>query len=651
MTLFNARLLPHADAVPALVTYVVALLALPSALIVGPLGSAGTPAQIAAVGLFAWWLVSRVVSRRRQEQTNPIKWLVAIFAIAVLSAYVAAMIRPIAYAIEVNAADRFLLSLCAWCGVVLVLADGITSYAQLSTVLRTVAGGVTLIAVLGMLQFAFSLDIAHFIHIPGLVYNHAFGDLDSRSKFNRVNGTTTHPIEFGVVLSCALPLVIHFARFSETQKQRRRWSIAVAIVLIALPMSVARSAALGGFVAIAVLFFTWSVQGRIRALILTVVGSFAMSVVVPGLLGTIRGLFINASSDPSTQGRTADYGPVFDYFRSHPVFGRGFGTYIPSLYRTLDNAYLGILVECGLFGLLSLLALFIGTAAVAIILRRRSRSAPVRDLAQSLLAGILVVAVNSATFDALGFSMCAGMIFVLVGSTAALWSIESRRWTRSTAARTPVSQTWVRAGVTLLCLALLATAVQVKRARPEFISYGTILVVPPPTAGQPAFVTAPDTAYTAGSAAGHGRPSRSRHASRPRRRRVRGCLAGRQPREGHRPDRRHDVDPVFQDRRQLTAGGDPVDGRRHRRVQNAVGPAAGRGRRHRRSHDSGQHSSARDGRLSGARRRSRAYVGFLLLFTVAFSAFWQVIRRRRMSVDQAPPAPPTHRALIGANRG
>ena len=129
MTLFNSRLLPTADAVPALVTYVVALLAIPSALIVGPLGSAGTPAQIAAFGLFAWWLVSRVISRPLRERTNPVKWLVAIFAIAVLSAYVAGMTRPIAYAIEVNSADRYCLSLCAWCGVVLVLADGITSEA------------------------------------------------------------------------------------------------------------------------------------------------------------------------------------------------------------------------------------------------------------------------------------------------------------------------------------------------------------------------------------------------------------------------------------------------------------------------------------------------------------------------------------------
>ena len=132
------------------------------------------------------------------------------------------------------------------------------------------------------------------------------------------------------------------------------------------------------------------------------VGLLGMSVVVPGLLGTIKGLFLNAGSDPSTQGRTADYAPVLRYVAESPLSGRGFGTFIPGIYRTLDNQYLGLLVETGVLGVLAFLMLVVGTVVVAGQVRRRSTDDQTRDLAQCLKAGIVVIAVDAATFDALG---------------------------------------------------------------------------------------------------------------------------------------------------------------------------------------------------------------------------------------------------------
>jgi hypothetical protein len=154
-------------------------------------------------------------------------------------------------------------------------------------------------------------------------------------------------------------------------------------------------------------------------------GTVVMYVLVPGLIGTIKSLFVNVQSDPSTQGRTADYGPVWHYIEERPLFGRGFGTFIPDLYRTLDNQYLGITVEVGLVGVAALLLLLVGSLIVAGRIRREARDDSTGDLAQSLKAGIAVVAVNAATFDAFGFSMCVGTLFLLIGATGALWLLES----------------------------------------------------------------------------------------------------------------------------------------------------------------------------------------------------------------------------------
>jgi O-antigen ligase len=478
------------DVLAALVVYAIALVAIPSELIVGPLGAAGTPAQIIGIGMAAWWLISHIARKRSKTRTNPVKWLLLVFAIAILASYVAGMSRPITFSEEVSSADRALLSLCAWCGVALFIADGIGSLNRLNVLLKVVASGVCGIAILGIIQFLFNLDIAHIIQIPGLTANHQFGELIERSAYRRVTGTTSHPIEFGVVLSAALPLAIHYGRFSATRTQRRRWWLATIVIAVALPLSVARSGILGALVVAIYLFYTWPPRLKVKMLMAGVAGAVAMSFLVPGLLGTIKSLFLNASSDPSTQGRTADYAPVERYTAQHPLFGRGFGTFIPSLYRTLDNQLLGTLVETGIIGLLALLLLFIGTGCVAGAVRRHSPSEQVRDLGQSLKAGIAAIAINFATFDALGFAMCAGMLFVLVGATGSLWAIERPAGTALKSPAHPLTPGRMpRRSLVPLMAVIVAVLVGlgawgVMDAKPEYQAYGTVLVTPPPSPGQ-----------------------------------------------------------------------------------------------------------------------------------------------------------------------
>lgn len=413
-----------ADAVPLLVAYVVVLVSVPSELVVGPLGAAGTPAQLIATALFAGWALSRVLilGRRRASAANPLHWLLLAFVVSVLASYAAGMSRPVSTALEVSSSDRALLSLIAWIGIVVVMIDGLRTVGRLETVLRVLAGGAVGIALLGVLQFFFGLDIAHLISIPGLRANQQFGELFQRSQFRRVSGTTSHPIEFGVVLSCLLPLVVHFAVHDTSAIARRRWWWGAALVAGTLPMSVARSGLLGGALAAMFIVPVLPPVARRRTLLASAGGVLAMAFIVPGLLGTLRSLVFNAGSDPSTKGRTDDYGPVLEYARHAPLFGRGVGTFVPSLYRTLDNQYLGTLVEGGVVGLLGLLCLLLGGMACGAVLRARSRDPRVRSLALALVAALVIITVNFATFDALGFAMCAGVLFVVTGALGALWN-------------------------------------------------------------------------------------------------------------------------------------------------------------------------------------------------------------------------------------
>jgi len=204
---------------------------------------------------------------------------------------------------------------------------------------------------------------------------------------------------------------------------RRAWVFVTILLGAALPMSLSRSGILAAGVALLLMASMWSARQRLvvasSALALTV----ALRGVVPGLVGTITSLFASAGTDPSIQGRTDDYSVVGTYIGSSPWVGRGFGTFLPSEHFFVDNQYLGTLVEAGVVGLLAVVALL---AVPALAARATDRAVRVAhpghrdETSRTLMAVVVASAAAFATFDALGFPMFTGVLFVLLGCIAAL---------------------------------------------------------------------------------------------------------------------------------------------------------------------------------------------------------------------------------------
>ena len=188
-------------------------------------------------------------------------------------------------------------------------------------------------------------------------------------------------------------------------------------------MSIGRSATLGSAVAFIVLFAGWNGRQRLRAVLLLPVFLVALRLLIPGLLGTIKSLFVYASVDPSISGRTDDYAQAEDYFAQAPILGRGWGTFLPEMYPLLDNQYIGQVMETGLVGLVALLGLFLVGIFCARGARRRARDEETRSLGQALVAAIAVPMVTFVTFDGFGFSMIATLTFVVLGASACLWRL------------------------------------------------------------------------------------------------------------------------------------------------------------------------------------------------------------------------------------
>jgi O-antigen ligase len=410
------------DAVTFLTVYLVLLLALPSRLIVGPLGSAGTPAQIVAtLGLFWWawdWSSRQVPSTPR---ARPVRRAVLLFCAAILLSFVAAMARPV-NGVELRAANAGLLSILAWIGLVLVTGDGIPNRERLETFLSRLSAGAGLLALFGLVQFATGRPLTDLIQVPGLTTNSALNSVLDRGGFSRPSGTAIHPIEFGVVLTVLMPLCLYTARRRRTSGIRAWWP--VVCIGLAIPLSISRSAILGMALGLAIVVPTWERHARRLALLMMAAMGVVVYLAVPGMLGTLSDLFTGISGDGSTKSRTGSYTLAWSFIQQSPWVGRGYSTFLPD-YRILDNAYLGLVIETGVIGTACLLGTFATAVYVAQRCRARSRVTETRELAQALTASTAAAAAGLAFFDALSFPMVSGLTFVVLGVTSCLDRLEA----------------------------------------------------------------------------------------------------------------------------------------------------------------------------------------------------------------------------------
>lgn len=407
------------DVVTWLSIYLVLLFAVPSKLVIGPLGSAGAPSMVAGLAsLLLWVLLGVGTSRATPWSNHPVRTALGLFLFAVGVSYVLAMSRPIVSG-EVSPSDVALLSLLAWSGTLLLAHDGIADPARRDLLVWRLALAGGALAVLGLAQFVVGELFVDRINLPGLTLTSPY-ELGERNGRVRPQGTATHPIEYGVLVTMLLPLALHVGFQHTERKALVRWAPAAASLAL-VPATGSRSAYVGAAVGLVIMLIGWNGPRRRRMLGVTVAGAVAGIVVAPGMLTSILSLFTGASEDPSVASRTGSFSLAGDFIARDPVFGRGLGSFLPT-YRIFDNQYLLLLVTVGVVGT----ALFCGIAVAAVraLLRARSRTrltdARSYDLALALIASVAVGFVSLFFFDAFAFPMTMGALFLVVGLAGTL---------------------------------------------------------------------------------------------------------------------------------------------------------------------------------------------------------------------------------------
>jgi polysaccharide biosynthesis protein PslJ len=410
------------DVTSFLTLWLVLLYGISAQQVVPGVGAIGSPAMLLALSTFflwgAGWLLPEAGLGRERHPVRPV--LVIYLAFMVLS-FAVAMSRPLTE-LESSGAVRALLTAIAMTGIGLLVADGVRDEHRLNTLLRRVVIGATFISLLGILQFLTGMRLQP--SVPGLVWNHEVAGMSVRSIFNRPAATAMHAIEFSVVTASLLPLAIHYALYGETRRRRRNMATAAVVIGFAMPLAISRSGILSVLAGLLVLAAGWSWRRRLNGLLVGLAAVPVMWALVPGLVGTFRGLFGNAAYDPSVQARIARGPIVMAMFRERPWLGLGNGTVSADEYLLLDNQIRSSLLNLGLIGLVVVGLLILGGLWAGFVVARLPGIEPeTAHLGQAIIACIAAFSISLYTFDAFYYRILTGTLFLLIGATGVLWRL------------------------------------------------------------------------------------------------------------------------------------------------------------------------------------------------------------------------------------
>ncbi|QGU27829.1 O-antigen ligase family protein [Microbacterium oryzae] len=414
------------DAVTMLTIYLVLLFAFPSNLALSALGGLGRPSFLWGLVLMLWWTMSRLQARgiAVRPTSQPVRLAFGALVVVLLLGFAAALLRGQPED-QISTAFMAVARLVSWAGVFLVAIDGISTMRDLTKLTRRIVVGGALLALLGLAQFATDQPLIGFLDgLPG--FTGSATGLADRGGFTRSSATATHPLEYATVLAACVPLAVAaaIARAPERAKSgRARWWFALALLALGCFLAVSRSALIG--FAVAVMATIPALPSRYRAVVIFGTGFLAAAAVVaiPGLFGTLSGMFAGgASNDSSTQSRVAALELLPFFLSGSPVLGAGFGTFLPRYY-IFDNQWALSTAETGIAGVAALALFILAAVASAFAVRRQSPHQDAQLYGRVLAAAMLAVAVVLAFFDGLSFPMAGGMLFLLAGLCGSIRSI------------------------------------------------------------------------------------------------------------------------------------------------------------------------------------------------------------------------------------
>jgi hypothetical protein len=252
----------------------------------------------------------------------------------------------------------------------------------------------------------------------------------------RVFASAQHSIALGAAFAMLFPLALYRAR---SRAQSIWWVMALLLAMGALSTG-SRTAVV--MLVVECIVFVWLRAKEMRRLWpLLVPAVIFVHFAAPGAPGTVKssflpkgGLIAEQTDAKVGSGRLATLGPALDSEFHNVLVGEGFGTRVTKDTEIskkngpiLDDEWLGILLETGLLGALSLAWMFLR------FIRRCGREAkadhsPRGWLLASLTASVAAFAVGMFFYDAFSFIQVTFLGFIFLGLGAATRACPAAEW-------------------------------------------------------------------------------------------------------------------------------------------------------------------------------------------------------------------------------
>jgi len=413
----------RSDAVLMLQVFALAVMVVPSDMVIAAIGASGYLASLIGAFILAAYTASILFGLHDPgRHRHPIRAVLCVLWLSVLASYVL-MDRGLMSDAQLKSADRFMIQLGVITGVALVAAEWLRSLEEVRRVLRALCWGGAFCGVVAAVQFRFGYDLSHYLRVPGFTPNADIGSIGLRADLNRSTGTAVSPIELGVVAGMLAPIAVYLGLYDRKRRPLIRWA-PLPLILLSVSASVSRSAIISVAVAFGVLVILLPPVMRVIALCwvpVVVTGAFMLA---HGLIGTLAGFFAAGGGDSSVQYRTHDYPLAEQLWQHAPLFGAGPGTYLPlDPLNIFDNQYLGTAVELGIVGLAALTVFLVAPAIIALRARRRSTNPELQLLCAALAGAGFAGALCSLTFDSLSFPMFVNVYALVIGLIGACWRL------------------------------------------------------------------------------------------------------------------------------------------------------------------------------------------------------------------------------------
>jgi hypothetical protein len=252
-------------------------------------------------------------------------------------------------------------------------------------------------------------------------------DLATRGGASRARVGAAFSLEYGWVTAILVPLVAAVALYSRRLFVR----LAPALVVAAVVGSVSRSPVAGCAVAAMVLVAGVRFDLRLRLALLT---GAAVALLLAVFAPSLSAPFSSAGHTNSASIRIDRLPAIMQAVAPRPYLGLGLGGLATRGIPSVDNGYVLLYAELGIFGLLAWLAV-LATALRAGLGALRAPSGSLRAIGAACLAGLVILPFAGASYDLTNTSQSTWALWVLAAlavgvSEASPRPVETtrRRW-------------------------------------------------------------------------------------------------------------------------------------------------------------------------------------------------------------------------------